>query len=45
MSLWFGYQNFYAISRYNPRSKYAMAVYQLSLAIEKQAIDASQVSS
>ncbi len=34
---WFGYQNFYAISRYNPRSKYAMAVYQLSLAIEEQA--------
>ena len=42
---WFGYQNFYAISRYNPRSKYAMAVYQLSLAIEKQAKDNPQVSS
>lgn len=27
---WLGLQNFYAISRYNPRSKYAMAVYLLS---------------
>lgn len=42
---WFGYQNFYAISRYNPRSKYAMAVYQLSLAIEKQVNNKPQASS
>ncbi len=27
---WVGLQNFYVISRYNPRQKYAMAVYQLS---------------
>ena len=32
---WFGYQNFYVISRYNPRSKYAMAVYHLSLALQE----------
>lgn len=28
--LWLGLQNFYVISRYNPRTKYAMAVYLLS---------------
>ena len=33
---WLGLYNFYAISRYNPRIKYAMAVYQLSLAIREQ---------
>ena len=30
---WITMQNFYAIMRYNPRTKYAMAVYQLSDAI------------
>ena len=33
---WLGLQNFYAISRYNPRIKYAMAVYQLSELIRSQ---------
>ena len=28
--MWLGLQNFYVISRYNPRTKYAMAVYLLS---------------
>ena len=32
---WVGLDNFYAIMRYNPRSKYAMAVYQLSEAIRQ----------
>lgn len=32
---WLGYHNFYVISRYNPRAKYAMVVYQLSKEIEK----------
>lgn len=39
---WLGYQNFYVISRYNPRSKYAMAVYQLSQAIVTAAHEASK---
>ena len=30
---WVGMNNFYAIMRYNPRTKYAMAVYQLGEAI------------
>lgn len=33
---WLGLQNFYSISRYNPRSKYAMAVYLLSEEIRAQ---------
>jgi membrane-bound lytic murein transglycosylase B len=33
---WVTLNNFYAIMRYNPRAKYAMAVYQLSEAIREQ---------
>ena len=33
---WVGLPNFYAIMRYNPRTKYAMAVYQLSEAIRER---------
>jgi membrane-bound lytic murein transglycosylase B len=33
---WVGMNNFYSIMRYNPRTKYAMAVYQLSEAIREQ---------
>lgn len=31
---WLGYDNFYVISRYNPRVNYTMAVYQLSESIK-----------
>jgi membrane-bound lytic murein transglycosylase B len=33
---WLGLHNFYVISRYNPRTKYAMAVYQLSELIRER---------
>lgn len=33
---WLGYQNFYAITRYNHSPLYAMAVYQLGRTIEEQ---------
>ena len=33
---WLGMHNFYVISRYNPRTKYAMAVYQLSELIRQR---------
>jgi membrane-bound lytic murein transglycosylase B len=37
---WLGLHNFYSIGRYNPRIKYAMAVYQLSLMIREQRCEA-----
>jgi membrane-bound lytic murein transglycosylase B len=33
---WIGMDNFYAIMRYNPRTKYAMAVYQLAEGIRSE---------
>jgi membrane-bound lytic murein transglycosylase B len=38
---WVGMDNFYAIMRYNPRTKYAMAVYQLSEAIRERYVQAA----
>ncbi len=32
---WFGYRNFYVITRYNHSPMYAMAVHQLAQAIRK----------
>jgi len=36
---WLGLHNFYVIGRYNPRIKYAMAVYQLSTSIQGRYCD------
>jgi len=33
--MWWGTPNFRAITRYNPKDHYAMAVHQLALAIRK----------
>jgi membrane-bound lytic murein transglycosylase B len=33
--LWWGTKNFYAITRYNPKDHYAMAVHQLAQAVRK----------
>lgn len=38
---WLGLHNFYVIGRYNPRVKYAMAVYQLSLSIRERFCESS----
>lgn len=36
LEYWLGFQNFYAITRYNPSINYAMAVFQLSQLLEKK---------
>jgi len=41
---WVGMDNFYAIMRYNPRTKYALAVYQLAEAIRERHQQSVQVS-
>ncbi len=41
---WVGMDNFYAIMRYNPRTKYALAVYQLAEAIRERHLQSVQVS-
>jgi membrane-bound lytic murein transglycosylase B len=38
---WVARDNFYAIMRYNPRSKYAMAVFQLSEAIRERYLESA----
>ena len=42
---WVARDNFYAIMRYNPRTKYAMAVFQLSEAIRERYVQAGAVPS
>lgn len=39
---WIGLHNFYVIGRYNPRTKYAMAVYQLSELIRNRICESDQ---
>ena len=39
---WLGLHNFYVIGRYNPRTKYAMAVYQLSEIIRNRRCESAE---